>query len=65
MKLFKKWKKNIKRQEKIYGLEKRRKSGDIPNYETIKPSVNMENLKFYNGFGGFSDDRKRICDKNK
>lgn len=28
--------------------------------ETIKPNVDMENLKFYNGFGGFSDDRKRV-----
>lgn len=27
---------------------------------TIKPNVDMENLKFYNGFGGFSDDRKRV-----
>lgn len=28
--------------------------------DTIKPNVDMESLKFYNGFGGFSDDRKRV-----
>ncbi len=54
-----------KKKLKNIGLEKQRKSGEIPKYEAIKPNVDMEGLKFYNGFGGFSDDRKRICNKNK
>lgn len=31
--------------------------------EPIKPNVDMENLKFYNGFGGFSDDGKEYIVK--
>lgn len=50
---------------KNIGDEKQKKAGALPKYEVIKPNVDMENLKFYNGFGGFSDDRKRIYYKNK
>lgn len=31
---------------------------DNREYEVIKPNIDIENLKFYNGFGGFSDDGK-------
>ncbi len=35
-------------------------------YETIKPNIDMENLKFYNGFGGFSHDgREYIIMQNR
>lgn len=54
-----------KRNLKNIGFEKRRKSEEPPSYERVKPNVDMENLKFYNGFGGFSRDRKRIYNKNK
>lgn len=36
------------------------------NFEPIKPNIDMENLKFYNGFGGFSEDgREYIIRQNK
>ena len=36
------------------------------NFELIKPNINMEDLKFYNGFGGFSEDGKEyIIRQNK
>lgn len=39
---------------------------DNREYEVIKPNIDMENLKFYNGFGGFSDDGKEyIIRQNK
>lgn len=34
-------------------------------FASLKPNIDMEKLKFYNGFGGFSDDRKRIYCKIK
>lgn len=35
-------------------------------YEVIKPNIDIEKLKFYNGFGGFSDDGKEyIIRQNK
>ena len=30
------------------------------NFETYKPNIEVQNLKFYNGYGGFTEDRKRI-----
>lgn len=36
------------------------------NFEPINPNINMDNLKFYNGFGGFTDDgREYIIKTNK
>ena len=37
----------------------------IPEFEKIKPGFDMENLKYYNEFGGFAKERKRIYYKNK
>ena len=34
-------------------------------FEKIGPNIDIENLKFYNGFGGFSNERKRIYYKTK
>ncbi len=38
---------------------------DNAKFEEIKLNIDFENLKFNNGFGGFSEDRKRIYHKNK
>ena len=38
---------------------------NITEFEKIKPGFVMEELKYYNGYGGFSPDRKRIYHKNK
>lgn len=43
-----------------------RKIPEKIEYETIKPNVNMEELKYYNGFGGFAPDgREYIIRTNK
>ena len=34
-------------------------------FEIIKPNININELKYYNGYGGFSTDRKRVYYKNK
>ena len=33
---------------------------NIPEFEKIKPNIELEKLQYFNGFGGFSEDRKRI-----
>lgn len=55
----------LKKQIKNIPKEKKREEiKEIPN--SITPNINMESLKFYNGFGGFSDDgREYIIRQNK
>lgn len=61
----------IKEMEELYNLKKRDIGKDkqndikIANFETIKPNIDFENLKYYNEYGGFSPDRKRIYNKSK
>lgn len=47
-----------KRSIKNIGYEPARAIRADVNYESIKPNIDMESLRFYNGFGGFSGDGK-------
>lgn len=42
------------------GNEVKRLDKNIQNMEQISPNINLEELRFFNGFGGFSSDRKGI-----
>lgn len=46
------------------GEEKKKRSENI-TFEKIEPMFEIKDFKFYNGFGGFSKDRKGIHDKRK
>lgn len=37
---------------------------EIKEFERIKPNIDFEKLKYFNGYGGFSEDRKRIYYKS-
>jgi len=60
---------SIKEMEEIYKLKEKNIGNDkqndikIANFETIKPNIDFSNLKYYNEYGGFSNDRKRIYNK--
>lgn len=47
-----------KKSIKNIGLDVTMPTKDCNEFEEIKPNIDMENLKFYNGFGGFSGDGK-------
>ena len=47
-----------KKSLKNIGYEPVKEATTDVHFDTIKPNIDMESLKFYNGFGGFSDDGK-------
>lgn len=55
------YRKNIKNIGNENKVENKKTSGA----EAINPNIDLENLKFYNGYGGFLEGRKRIYYKTK
>ena len=52
-----------KRRIPSIGFDKNAKELDDLSFETIKPNIDVQSLKFYNGFGGFSGDGKEYIIK--
>ena len=59
----------IKEMEEEYKLnlrnigEDKKAIKEIPEFEKIKPNIDFEKLKYYNGYGGFSEDGKEYIIK--